>query len=63
VKDARSKALCFDNVRGIAISSILSKMFEYCLLDRVQSFLTSSNNQFGFKNVSVAIVLYILYVE
>ena len=36
--------------RGIAISPILSKIFEYCILDRFDSFLGSNDNQFGFKN-------------
>jgi len=33
----------------IAISPILSKVFEYCLLDIYSNFLTSSDVQFGFK--------------
>ena len=35
--------------RGIAISSIISKVFEYCFLDRCESLFGSSENQFGFK--------------
>ena len=34
--------------RGIAISSILSKVFEYCLLDRFKDYFVSADNQFGF---------------
>ena len=48
-KDHRGKALKYDDFRGIAISPILSKVFEYCLLDRCESFFSSSDNQFGFK--------------
>ena len=33
----------------IAISPILSKTFEHCILDRFQSFFRTSDNQFGFK--------------
>ena len=28
---------------------IMSKVFEHCIIDRYQSFLVSSDNQFGFK--------------
>jgi len=49
VKDTLSTALKCDNFRGIAISPILSKVFEHCILERYQSFLYSNNNQYGFK--------------
>ena len=32
-----------------AISHILSKVFEHCIIKRYESFLVSSDNQFGFK--------------
>ena len=48
-KDHYCKALSCDDFRGIAISPIISKVFEYCFLDRFQSLLSSSNKQFGFK--------------
>jgi len=41
--------LTCDDFRGIAISPTLPKVFEYCILDRFSSFLTTSDNQFGFK--------------
>ena len=37
VKESRSKALNCDDFRGIAISPILSKAFEHCILDRLKS--------------------------
>ena len=49
IKDFRSRALTCEDFRGIAISPVLSKVFEYCFLERYQSLLTSSDNQFGFK--------------
>ena len=49
VKDCRSKALTYDDFRGIAISPILSKVFEHCILDKFKSFLSTDDNQFGFK--------------
>jgi len=48
-KEHFSKSLTCDDFRGIAISPTLSKVFEYCILDRFGSFLTTSDNQFGFK--------------
>ena len=47
--DVRTKSMSVDDFRGIAISPILSKLFESCILDRFQTFLGSADNQFGFK--------------
>ena len=38
-----------DDFRGIAISSILSKVFEHCIIDMFNNFLSTNDNQFGFK--------------
>jgi len=35
--------------RGIAISSLLSKVYESCIYNRFQCFFYSPDNQFGFK--------------
>ena len=43
------KAMTCNDFRGIAISSILSKTFEKCILDRFQHFFLTNDNQFGFK--------------
>ena len=43
------KKLMVDDFRGISISSVLSKIFEHCILDRFSSFLATLDNQFGFK--------------
>ena len=48
-KDYVSKPLICDDFRGIAISPILFKVFEYCLLDRFNHFLKTSDTQFGSK--------------
>ena len=39
-----------DNYRPIAITSVVSKILELLLLDRVQFQLETSSNQFGFKS-------------
>lgn len=49
VHDTRTKAMTTDDFRGIAISSVLSKTFEYCIVDRFSDLLVTSDNQFGFK--------------
>ncbi len=46
---AFSKSLRVQDFRGISISSVLSKIFEHCILNRFADFLISSDNQFGFK--------------
>jgi len=38
------------NFRGISISTVISKVYEYCLLQKFKSYLRSSHLQFGFKN-------------
>ena len=48
-----SKSLSDDDFRSIAISPIISEIFEYCFfLDRFGSILSSLDNQFGFKKDS-----------
>ena len=49
IQDCRTKAVTTDDFRGIAISPIISKAFEYCLLERFGNFFETSDNQFGFK--------------
>ena len=41
--------MTYDDFRGIAITPILCKIFEYCLLEKFQHVLASGVNQFGFK--------------
>lgn len=49
MKDCYNKSLTCDDFRGIAISSIISKVFEHCIIKRYESFFITSDNQFGFK--------------
>ena len=44
-----NKTVTTDDFRGISISSIISKIFEKCILDRYQRFFETSDCQFGFK--------------
>ena len=38
-----------NDFRGIAISPIVSKVFEHCVLDKFRTCFSSSEAQFGFK--------------
>jgi len=60
IKDCNTRSILYDDLCGIAISPIPSKVFEYCLLDRFDSFLSSSCNQFGLKKEWVALTLFTL---
>jgi len=49
VKDSLSNANDSANYRGITLSVFLSKMFEYCLINKYENFMPSNDLQFGFK--------------
>jgi len=49
LQDSLVKFVKTDDFRGIAISSVISKVFERCILDRYGCFLNTVDNQFGFK--------------
>ena len=48
-KDYLSKSLECADFRGVAVSNIFSKCFEYCLLEKFAGYLETTDNQFGFK--------------
>ena len=49
IKDKRAKINNKDNYRPVAIASIVSKVLEMVLLDRLSEYLDTNSNQFGFK--------------
>ena len=49
IKDKSGKVGSIDNYRPIALASILSKVLEKLLLDRLSLYFTTTDNQFGFK--------------
>jgi len=51
VKDTRTKPLAGSDFRGIAISPIISKVFEYCVIDRFKEFLSLQIISLGFVKV------------
>ena len=49
-----------NNYRPIAIVMALSKIFELCIMSKVETQLITSDNQFGFKREQVLIYVYLL---
>jgi Reverse transcriptase (RNA-dependent DNA polymerase) len=49
IKDKGGDLLNSDNYRGITISPIISKIFELCVLDKIECNLLTCDQQFGFK--------------
>ena len=52
VKDVMQNVNSADNYRAITVSPLVSKLFEYCILNRFEYLLTSDDLQFGFKRNS-----------
>jgi len=48
IKDRFGDISDVNNYRGITLSPVISKLFEYCLLDKYQAAMTTSDVQFGF---------------
>ena len=49
IKDKKGKISTIDNYRPVAIASVVSKVVERILLDRLSGYLDTMCNQFGFK--------------
>ena len=49
LQDSRTKAVTTDDFRGIAISPIISKTFEHCVLKKFGDYFRTHDNQFAFK--------------
>ena len=49
IKDKTGKINSKDNYRPIALASVLSKVFECVLLNRLEIYLLTTDNQYGFK--------------
>ena len=50
IKDKTGKISSIENYRPIALASVLSKVLEQVLLDRLQQYVITTDNQFGFKS-------------
>jgi hypothetical protein len=47
-KDSKSNFNKFSDFRGITVSSIISKIFELCIVENIKDLLSTSDAQFGF---------------
>ena len=50
LKDKLGSQNQVDNYRAMTVSPLISKFFEYCLLDRFEHILVFSDLKFGFKH-------------
>jgi len=50
IKDKTCKISGTENYRPIELSSLISKVFERILMDRLKEYLITTENQFGFKS-------------
>lgn len=61
IKDKSAKINSKSNYRPIAIASVLSKVLESVILERISEFVTTHDNQFGFKaKLGTDISIYLL---
>jgi len=49
LQDSRTKAVTTDDFRGIAISPVIPKTFEHCVLKKFGDYFRTHDNQFAFK--------------
>ena len=50
IKDKTGKISSTNNYRPIALASVLSKVLESILLDRIELYMVTTDNQYGFKH-------------
>ena len=62
IKDKCRKINDSDNYRPIALASVISKVVEKILLNRMSDLLITTSNQFGFKRQRVSWVLTRVYM-
>jgi len=60
LKGCITKVMSCEDFRYIAISVIISKVFEYCFIEKFSEFISTDNKQFGFKKGWVVAMLYTL---
>ena len=49
IKDKAGKISSKDNYRPIALASVISKLVEVIMLDRIEMYMNTNPNRFGFK--------------
>ena len=59
IKNKRGDHTDKNNYRPIALSSIISKVFEHIIAERLEVYLWTNDNQFGFKSCHSTASLYL----
>ena len=59
VKNKSGNSSDSSNYRPIALATIISKMFESVLLLKCAEYLSTSDNQFGFKSCHSTVLIYV----
>ena len=49
VKNKNASIMDKSNYRPIALSTVLSKLFEITILHKIKEYISTTDNQFGFK--------------
>ena len=52
-----------DNYRPISLASVVSKVVEIVIYNRISVYLDTCPNQFGFKSTTVLINVYNIYIK
>ncbi len=60
IEDKAGKVGSLDNYRPIALASVMSKVLERIILDRLGVYIVTTENQFGFKAHYILICVYML---
>jgi hypothetical protein len=61
IKDKSAKITSLSNYRPIALASIMSKIIESVILDRIQDYIYTNPNQYGFKpNLGTEMPIYLI---
>lgn len=63
IKDRYGKHDKSDNYREIMISSNFLKVFDYCMLPRLQRYIDISSNQFGYRDNTSTVIATCLFKE
>ena len=56
IKDRHGDVCNSENYRAITINSVISKVFEICLYDKMEQFLHTDELQYGFKPAVMVVI-------
>lgn len=62
IKDKEGKVNSSDNYRPISLDSVLSKVVELIVLEKINTLISSEENQFGYKPMAqMCVFIYIFF--